>query len=90
MKNPSLPFGHRVILELKFTDRFPDWCRHIVEHFGLMQCGAAKYADGVALCGEHRITRAFAFDDRHTSGTIPNRSERTETPATLATAGSAK
>ena len=46
--NPSLPFGDRVILELKFTDRFPNWLRQLVERFGLMQCGAAKYAEGLA------------------------------------------
>jgi hypothetical protein len=28
-----------------------------------MQCGAAKYVDGVALVGEDVVTRAFAFDD---------------------------
>jgi hypothetical protein len=48
MLNPSLPFGGRVILELKFTDRFPNWCRHLVAHFGLTQCGAAKYCEGLA------------------------------------------
>jgi len=48
MKEPSQPFGSRVILELKFTNRFPDWLRHLVEHFGLMQCGAAKYCEGLA------------------------------------------
>ena len=48
LENPCEPFGDRVILELKFTDRFPDWCRHLVERFGLMQCGAAKYCEGLA------------------------------------------
>jgi hypothetical protein len=48
MTNPSRPFGDRVILELKFTDRFPDWLRNLVERFGLMQCGAAKYCEGLA------------------------------------------
>lgn len=48
MRDPSRPFGNRVILELKFTDRFPDWLRHMVERFGLMQCGAAKYCEGLA------------------------------------------
>lgn len=41
-----------VILELKFTDRFPDWFRDLVEHFELFQCGAAKYCDGVEKIAE--------------------------------------
>ena len=45
MQSPSLPFGNRVILELKFTDRFPNWLRNLVERFGLMPCGAAKYCE---------------------------------------------
>src|SRR5204862_2139188 len=34
MANPSEPFGAQVILELKFTNKFPEWLRHLVEHFG--------------------------------------------------------
>jgi hypothetical protein len=64
MKNPSLPFGDRVILELKFTDRFPDWCRHIVEHFGLMQCGAAKYCEGLAGLPEYGVSHAGDFREQ--------------------------
>jgi hypothetical protein len=51
------------VLELKFTNRFPDWFKELVRVFGLMQCGAAKYVDGVTLVGENVVTRAFAFDD---------------------------
>lgn len=61
MVDPVKVFGDKVVLELKFTTRFPDWFKEMVRVFGLMQCGAAKYADGVALCGEHRIKRAFAY-----------------------------
>ena len=46
-------FGNKVVLELKFTGRFPDWFRELVRIFGLAQCSAAKYADGIALHGEH-------------------------------------
>jgi len=59
MDNPVVVFGKEVVLELKFTDRFPDWFKHLVRVFGLMQCGAAKYVDGVTLVGEHRFNRAF-------------------------------
>ena len=50
LKNPVEVFGKNcVVLELKFTGRFPDWFRDLVRHFGLWQCSAAKYADGVTL-----------------------------------------
>jgi hypothetical protein len=53
--NPVVVFGSNVVLELKFTGRFPDWFRELVRVFNLTQCSAAKYADGVALLGEHRM-----------------------------------
>jgi hypothetical protein len=55
MENPTLIWGHDVVLEAKFTDRFPDMFRDLVRVFGLRQCGAAKYVDGVATLGEHRL-----------------------------------
>ncbi len=58
MRNPISVWGDAVVLELKFTDRFPNWFRDLVQRFNLRQCGAAKYADGVALFSgylpEHR------------------------------------
>ena len=62
MIRPVSVFGNKVVLELKFTNRFPDWFKELVRVFGLMQCGAAKYVDGVTQLGEHAVTRAFAFD----------------------------
>ena len=70
MVQPVTVFGNKVILELKFTNRFPDWFKELVRVFGLMQCGAAKYVDGVALVGEDVVTRAFAFDDLPQNGKI--------------------
>jgi len=67
MENPVIVFGNEVILELKFTDRFPDWFKELVRVFGLMQCGAAKYVDGVALVGEHRINRSFVVNHDETT-----------------------
>lgn len=55
MSNPVSVFGRNVVLELKFTGRFPDWFREMARIFGLAQCSAAKYADGVALLGERRL-----------------------------------
>ena len=61
MANPSEPFGDRVILELKFTNKFPEWLRHLVEHFGLMQCGAAKYCEGLAGLSHFGVGHAGDF-----------------------------
>lgn len=55
MVHPVRPFGHEVILELKFTDRFPNWLREMVETFGLVQGGAAKYCECVEAIGEDRL-----------------------------------
>ena len=63
MTNPVLVFGDRVVLELKFTGRFPDWFKELVRIFCLMQCGAAKYADGVTRLGVHAVSNAFALDN---------------------------
>lgn len=55
MLNPILVWGRDVVLELKFTNRFPEWFREMAQVFSLRQCGAAKYVDGVALLGEYRL-----------------------------------
>ena len=52
MANPVCVFGKEVILELKFTGRFPVWFGDLVRHFGVRQCSAAKYADGLSLMRE--------------------------------------
>jgi hypothetical protein len=59
MKNPVSVFGRNVVLELKFTGRYPDWFREMVRVVGLAQCSAAKYADGVALIGESRLNSRY-------------------------------
>ena len=61
MGHPAGPFGDRVILELKFTDRFPEWCRHLVQRFGLMQCSAAKYCEGLAGLPEFGVSHVGDF-----------------------------
>jgi SPX domain protein involved in polyphosphate accumulation len=71
MDRPILLFKPFVILELKFTNRFPDWFRDLVRTFDSMQCGAAKYAEGVMLLGEDRLNRAFAFDVPRQNHNIP-------------------
>ena len=49
------PWGDLVILELKFTGRCPQWFSGLVRTFGVMQCGVAKYAEGVEMLGETRL-----------------------------------
>ncbi len=55
MENPTAVLKEFVILELKFTDRFPDWFREMVRIFNLTWWASAKYAGGVLLMGEHRF-----------------------------------
>jgi 23S rRNA (uracil1939-C5)-methyltransferase len=57
MKRPVYPFGKQHVLELKFTDRFPDWFRDLVQHFNLLQTGAPKYCGSVMSAGEARVIR---------------------------------
>ena len=55
MPNPILIWGNDVVLELKFIDRRPQCFDDLVGILGLRQCGAAKYVDGVATLGEHKL-----------------------------------
>ncbi len=59
LRNPHMVFGNKVILELKFTDRFPNWFMDLVRVFGLRTGPAAKYVDGITDQGEHRFIRHF-------------------------------
>jgi len=74
MKNPVLVFGRNVVLELKFSGRFPDWFRELARVYGLVQCSAAKYADGVALLGESRLAAPVSFSPAPES--VANREAR--------------
>lgn len=49
---PHLVFGRSVLLELKFTGRYPNWFRDLVQTFNCVQEGAAKYATGIFDKGE--------------------------------------
>ena len=61
MQNPSYTFGNKIVLELKFTNKFPDWFKELVRVFSLTQCGAAKYVDGVTLIGIPRVAHPELF-----------------------------
>jgi hypothetical protein len=56
MSNPVRVFGDQAVLELKFTNRAPDWFRELVRVFQLQQSGGAKYAGGIGLMGEDRYS----------------------------------
>ena len=55
MKNPVHRFQDQVILELKFTNRFPNWFRELVRMADVMQCGAAKYVESIQGLGAARL-----------------------------------
>jgi hypothetical protein len=63
MRDPVLVFGQAVVLELKFTNRFPEWFKELVRVFGLMQCGAAKYVDGLTRLMDSQGTETVALYD---------------------------
>jgi hypothetical protein len=53
----SVPlFEEGVILELKYTDRFPRWLQELVQAFDLRTASAAKYVDGVQRLNPSRLT----------------------------------
>lgn len=56
MENPVYVFGKATVLELKFTNRFPNWLRELVRVFHLHQTGGPKYCGGIQLMGEHRVS----------------------------------
>lgn len=77
MENFVMPFAPDVILELKFTGRFPNWLREMVELFGVMQRGAAKYADGVERLGQTRLNPAsFPYEREDVVEKLLNRRSR--------------
>jgi hypothetical protein len=54
--HPIPVFDRQVVFELKFTDRLPSWCGEMIRMFNLRRGGAPKYAQGVLLLGEHRVS----------------------------------
>jgi hypothetical protein len=79
LQNPVKPFGNNVILELKFTARFPNWFREMIETFDLVRGAAAKYADGVAMLGVDMFMRRRdqnGGEDEAASGAIPSWTRR--------------
>ena len=59
MERPVYPFREgvhdQIVLEIKFTNRFPDWLADMVRHFNLVASGAPKYCGSIALSGEEKV-----------------------------------
>jgi len=55
MKKPVRAFAGQVVLEIKFTNRFPNWLRELVRMANVMQRGAAKYVTGITRIGHRRL-----------------------------------
>lgn len=49
------PFPGEVILEIKFTGRFPNWFSDLVRAFGLQREAASKYCNGLEELGLERL-----------------------------------
>ena len=72
MDNPRLLFGQTVILEAKFTERFPAWFREMARIFGLTQGTAAKYCEGVAAVGNSTFARGPGANWNRPDGVEPD------------------
>jgi len=47
----SVCYGGAVVLELKFTSRFPDWFRELIKAYGLVEYDTYKYVEAVQELG---------------------------------------
>jgi SPX domain protein involved in polyphosphate accumulation len=84
MNRPMRIFPEFVVLELKFTTRFPNWFKELVQSFNLMQFSSAKYSEGVELLGEHRFRRhGQVYEWRRPAAARPAR-KRAVAPAVAA------
>ncbi|TAK96661.1 MAG: polyphosphate polymerase domain-containing protein [Verrucomicrobia bacterium] len=57
MTRPTRIYTEFIVLELKFTGRFPNWFHAFVERFNLMRTASMKYSGGVEMLGEHRFLK---------------------------------
>jgi hypothetical protein len=54
-EEPLYPAIGGIVLELKFTDRFPNWMRQMAETFDLERCSMAKYVACVQEAARHPL-----------------------------------
>jgi hypothetical protein len=64
-------FSDCVILELKFTGRFPNWFQDLVQCFNLMRFSASKYVEGILSLGEFRLHDGDRVAEPATAGHAP-------------------
>jgi hypothetical protein len=55
MEKPVRAFAGKVVLEIKFTSRYPSWLRELVRMASVMQCGVPKYVASVTRIGHRRL-----------------------------------
>jgi hypothetical protein len=63
-KDSARPKMEGVVLELKFTDRFPNWMEVLAEDFNLQRTSVPKYVKCVDILKEKHV---FAYPGRHPS-----------------------
>lgn len=63
LSRPVRLFPDQTILEIKFTNRFPNWFKEMVRRFNLVWAASAKYAGGVLVMGEHAFHDGYATRD---------------------------
>lgn len=61
MHRPIRLFRGMVVLELKFTARYPNWFKQMAERFNLMRSASAKYSSAVELMGEQCFTAKYSL-----------------------------
>lgn len=77
--NPLRIFPENTILEVKFTNRFPNWFIDMVERFNLTWAASAKYAGGVQMMGEFHFHDGWQTRDwlgSHPLESLPNRAPK--------------
>ncbi len=60
MRQPIRLANNEIVLEVKFTERFPDWFNAMVQRFDLVRSAFSKYTTGVLTIGENRFHRTPA------------------------------
>lgn len=81
MTQPARIYSECIVLEVKFTNRYPNWLRELVEHFNLMRSTASKYCGGVECLGEHRLHGGHSGLDRREMANAPDPDGRNVLPA---------
>jgi hypothetical protein len=61
MTRPTRIYSEFVVLEMKFTTRFPTWFNALITRFNLMRGAAMKYSGGVDMVGENVFHKGSAL-----------------------------